>query len=107
MFFVCGAVYRRGRVGIDSDDRMQFRFGTGFQSQVEFLAMADDLFYHGTYLVDLNGINDEILSFVVIFLGSLLEAIAGFLDTVVQNVGNPYQYGSRQVPNGQFVHQFP
>ena len=69
--------------------------------------MADDLFYYGTYLVDLNGINDKILSFVVIFLGCLLEAVAGFLDTVVQDVGETNQYRGRHVPDGQFVHQFP
>ena len=60
--------------------------------------MADDLFYYGTYLVDLNGINDKILSFVVIFLGCLLEAVASFLDTVVQDVGETNQYEGPTCP---------
>ena len=39
---------------------MKFRFGTGFQSEIEFLSVADNLFYHRTHLVDLNGIDDKI-----------------------------------------------
>jgi len=32
----------------------------GFQSEIEFLSVADNLFYHRTHLVDLNGIDDKI-----------------------------------------------
>ncbi len=75
--------------------------------RVEFLPVADDLFDHGPYLVDLDGVDDEVLSFVAVFLRCQFEAVGYLFDTVVKNVREAYQYGSRHVPNGQFVHQFP
>ena len=84
---------------------MEFRLGAGLESEVELLAVADDLFHHGAYLVHLDGVDDEILPLVAVLLGGFGEAVAGLLDAVVQDVGEAYQHGGGHVPHGQLVHQ--
>ena len=98
---------RRGGVRVDGNDGVQLGFRAGFQPEVELLAVADHFFHDGAYLVDLDGIDDEVFSFEAIFLGRFLEAVACLFDAVVQDVGEPHQHGSRHVAHGQFVHQFP
>ena len=51
---------------------MEFGFGTGFQSQIEFLTMTNDFFYYRTHLVYLDRINDKILGLIPILIRCLL-----------------------------------
>ena len=77
---------------------MKFRFGTGFQSEIEFLSVADNLFYHRTHLVDLNGIDDKILGFITVLFGSLLKTGRHLFNTVVQNIRETQQHGRCHIP---------
>ena len=61
-----GSVYR--------NHCMEFRFGTGFQSEIELLSVADNFFHHRAHLVDLNRINNKVLGFITILLGCLFKA---------------------------------
>ena len=72
---------------------MQFGFGTRFQADVEFFTVTDDLFYHLSHLVDLDGVDDEVFGRVTIFVGRLLKTFGYFLDTIIENIGKTQQYG--------------
>ncbi|CCZ69498.1 uncharacterized protein BN759_01686 [Bacteroides sp. CAG:702] len=106
LVFVSVTNNQRIGVSIDGYHGMQFGFRTCFQSQIELLAVADDFFYHGTHLVHLNGINDEVLCIVAIFLRCLSETIRNFFDTVIQNIRETHQHRCCDVPELQFIHQF-
>ena len=64
------------------------------------------LLNHGPHLVDLNGINKEILRCVIVFLGGVLEAFRNLLDTVVENIGKAQKNRCRHVTYLKLVHQF-
>jgi hypothetical protein len=83
---------------------MQLGLRTGFQSEIIFLAVADDLLHHRAQLVHLDRIDDVVLRLVVIFLRRLLEARGHLLDARVQDVGKAHQHGCRYVAQEQVVH---
>ena len=83
---------------------MKFWFRTTFQSEIIFLSVGDNLFYHGTHLVYLDGIDDEMLTFIVIFLLSLFKTSRSFLNAIVQNVGKTQEYGSCDVTLCEITH---
>ena len=83
---------------------MKLGLGTGLQADVEPTAMRHQLLHHGLHLVDLDGVDDEVLALVVILFGRLLEAAGQLLDAVVQDVGETQQSGSRDVARTQLVH---
>ena len=85
---------------------MQFRFRTRLQSEIEFLSVADNLFYHRTHLVDLNGIDDKILGFITVLFGSLFKTGRHLFNTVVQNIRETQQHGRCHIPQLQLVNQF-
>ena len=93
LVFIAIADNQRITVHVDRQHRMQFGFGACFQSEVELLAMLDDLLYHGADLVDLDGIDDEVLGIVTILLCCLIEASGSLLDTVVYDIGKTHQHG--------------
>ena len=98
--FILIAVADDQRIGIrvDRNHRMEFGFGTSFQSQIELLAMADDLFHHRTHLIDFYGIDNEILRLITIFIRSLLETVRDLFNTVIQNIWETDQYRSLHIP---------
>ncbi len=53
---------------------MKLRFGTSLKTYIEFLAVAHNLLHDLANLVDLDRINNEILSLIIILLRCLLEA---------------------------------
>ena len=83
---------------------MEFRFRTAFQSEVVFLAVRDNLLHHRAHLVHLDGVDDEMLPFVVIFLFCLCKASGSLFDAVVQDVGKAQQYGCRNVGIAEVFH---
>ena len=85
---------------------MQLRFGTGFQTEIEFLSMADDLLNYRPHLIDLDRIDDEVFAFVFIFFGCFLKAVACLFDAVIQNIGKAHQNWCRYITERQFFHQF-
>ena len=53
---------------------VQLGFAAGFQTDVELLAVSDDFFNDLPHLVHLDGVDDEVGTLVLIFLGRFLEA---------------------------------
>ena len=82
----------RVAVGVHGYHRMQLRLRACLQSEVELLAVADDFFHYGAHLVDLDGVDDEVLRLVSVFLGGNLEAAGSLLDAVVQDVREADQH---------------
>ena len=60
---------------------------------------------NGAHLIDLDGIDDEVLAAVVVLLLGTLKAIGGFLNAIVEDVGKTEQNGGGDVAFGQFVDQ--
>ena len=85
---------------------MEFRFGTGFQSEIELLSVADNLFHHRAHLVDLNRINYKVLGFITILFGRLFKAGRHLFNTVVQNIRKTYQHGRSHITQLQLIDQF-
>ena len=82
---------------------MEFGFGTGLKAQVELAAVRDNLLDHGLHLVDLDRIDNKVLSVVVILFGSPFEAAGRLLDTVVQNIRETEQHGGRDIAEGELI----
>ena len=66
--------------------------------------MGDDLLDHRLHLVHLDGVDHVVLSLVVVLVGCLLEAAPRLFDSVVEDVGEAQQHGSRDIAQRQFVH---
>ena len=79
---------------------MEFRLRASLKTEIELFAMRYDFLYDWLHLVDLDRIDDEVLAFVSIFLLGFLEATGCLLDTIVENVGESEQHGSRDVAQG-------
>src|SRR5699024_3754380 len=84
---------------------MEFGFGTGFQSQIEFLTMTNDFFYYRTHLVYLDRINDKILGLIPILIRCLLKAVRDFFNTIIQNIRKTDQHRSCHIPQLQLIDQ--
>ena len=97
---------KRVRIGIDGNYSMQFRFGTGFKSQIKFLAVADYFFNNRAHLVHFNRIDDKILGFISIFFRCLFKTIGSLFNTVIQNIRKTHQHRSRHITQLQLVDQF-
>ena len=104
LVFISVADDERVALALHGDDGVQFGLGTGFKSEVELLAVTDDFLYHGLHLVHLDGIDDKVLCLVVVFLGCFLKATGGFLNAVVEDVGETQQHRWGDVAQRQFVH---
>ena len=87
-----------------SDDSVQLWFGASLQSEVELSSVRDNLLHYWLYLVNLYGVDDEVLTLVVVFLLRLLEAACRFLDAVVENVWEPQQHRRSDIAQCQLVH---
>ena len=94
----------RVALALYGDDGMQFGLRSGLQSEVELASVADDLFHHRLHLVHLDGVDDEVLPLVVVFLLGLLKATGRLLDAVVEDVGEAQQHGRGHIAQRQFVH---
>ena len=62
-------------MGIDSQNRVQLRLRASLEADVVLVAVADYLLHYLVYLVDLNGVYDEVLPCVLVLLGSTLETV--------------------------------
>ena len=76
---------------------MEFRLRASLQSEVEFLAVRDNLLNDRLHLVHLNRIDDKVLSLVSILFLCLLKTAGCLLDAVVEDVWETEQYGSVDV----------
>ena len=77
---------------------MKLRFGTGFQSEIELLSVADNLFDHRPHLINLNRVDDKVLSFITVLFRRLLKTGRHLFNTVVQNIRETQQHGRRYIP---------
>ena len=66
---------------------MELGLGPCLKTKVVFLSMANHLLYYRAQLVDLYWVDDETLSVVSIFLGSIVETSSRLFDAIVDNVG--------------------
>ena len=66
--------------------------------------MGDNLLNHGLHLVHLNGIDDKVLGFEVVFCLCFLETTKRFLYPVVENIRETEQYRCRNITQGKLVH---
>ena len=73
-------------VHIRGEHGMQFWLGTGFETEVIALSVADDFLNNRAHLIDLHGEDDEMLCLILILLSRLTEALVGLLDTIVENI---------------------
>ena len=84
---------------------MKFGLGTTLETEVVLLAVGDDFLHDGAHLIDLDGIDDEVLAAVVVFLLGTFKTIGGFLNAIVEDVGETEQNGGGDVALGEFVDQ--
>ncbi len=82
---------------------MKFRLGAGLQADIEFFAVCDDFLHDRTHLIYFYRVNHEILALIIIRGSSLLEAVADFLDTVVENVRKTQKNRRRNIAYLKFV----
>ena len=76
---------------------MEFRLRASLQSEVELLAVRDNLLNDRLHLVHLNRIDDKVFSLVSILFLCLLKTAGCLLDAVVEDVWETEQYGSIDV----------
>ena len=76
---------------------MEFRLRASLQSEVELLAVRDNLLNDRLHLVHLDRIDDKVFPLVTIFLLGLLKTAGCLLDAVVEDVWETEQYGSVDV----------
>jgi hypothetical protein len=76
---------------------VEFRLRASLQSEVELLAVRDNLLNDRLHLVHLNRIDDKVFSLVSILFLCLLKTAGCLLDTVVEDVWETEQYGSVDV----------
>ena len=107
LVLVSVADYQGVLVDIRGEYGVEFGLRPGFQSDVEFFAVADDFLHDGAHLVYLDGVNHEVLSGVFIFFGSLAETAENLFHPVVEDVGEAQQYRGRYILELQFVKNFP
>ena len=105
LIFVAVADNHGVGVHVGGQHGVQFGLGTALETKVVLLAVGDDFLDNGAHLIDLDGIDDEVLAAVVVFLLGTLEAIGGFLNAIVEDVGKTEQNGGGDVTFGQFVDQ--
>ena len=65
---------KRVALALHGDDGVELGLRPCLKSEVELASVADDLLHHGLHLVHLDGIDDEVLAFVAVFLPGLLKA---------------------------------
>ena len=86
--------------------RMQFRLGTGFETDVVLLAVADDFFQDRALLVYLDWEDTIVASVETVFLAGLVKAFVDLFDAAVQDVRETQQHRSRNIAERKFLHQF-
>ena len=91
---------------IHCQNGMKLGLRTCFQTYVELSSVAHNLLYHGLHLVNLDGIDDEVLCLIIIFLGCFLKATRNFLDTIVKDIRKSQQHGCADVALPELVHHF-
>ena len=108
VFFVFVTVTYDHRAGLlrHGEYRHQLRLTAGFQTQLRhgFAYLAcQDFFHHGLLLVHLDGVHQQVVCLIVVFLNGLIEHLAQVIHPVVQNLWETHQY--RQAHTG-FHHVF-
>ena len=83
---------------------MKLWLRAGLKTDVVAFSVACDLLDNRAHLVYLDGVDDEVLSLVVVLLGSYLETARNLLDAVVKNVRETYKHRCGHVAQLQFVH---
>ncbi len=74
-------------------DGVQLRLGTGFQTDVVGTAELDYFLHHLALLVDLDGIDAEVVALVSVFLHGVVEGVGQVGDAGTQDIGKADQKG--------------
>ncbi len=85
---------------------MQFRLGTGLETDIVLLTVADDFFEHGALLVHLDREDAVVASVKAVFLTGLVEALVDLLDAAVQDIREAKQHRSGNVAERKFLNEF-
>ena len=85
---------------------VELGLAAGLEADVVAFAVADDLLHDGAHLIDLNGVDNEMLGLEIVFAGGLLEAGGCLLDPVVDDVGETQEHGGRDIAPVELVHEF-
>ena len=93
-------------VHVGGQDRVEFGLRAAFETEVVLLAVGDDFLHHRAHLIDLDGIDDEVLALVFVFLLGTLKAGRGFLNAVVEDVGEAQQDRRSDIALCQLAHHF-
>src|SRR5574344_4047 len=86
LIFISITDNKRITLTLHGNDSMQLWFGTCFKTKIEFASMTYYFLYHRLHLVNLDRINNKILSFEIIFFSCLFETTACLLNTIVKNI---------------------
>ena len=93
-------------IRVHGNHGMQFRFGAGFKTEIEFLSVTDNLLDHRAHLIHFNRVDDKVLGFIAVLFRCLFKAFGYLFDAVVQNIGEAKQHRSCHVTQLQLVYQF-
>lgn len=86
LVLVSVADYQGVGIGVGGQYRVQLRLGTGFETDVEFGAIAHNFFHDLAHLIYLNGVDHIVLRRVSVARGSFAEAVRNLFDAVVQDI---------------------
>ena len=89
---------------LNRNDSVQLRLAACFQTEIEFAAVRDDFFHYRLHLIHLNGIDNEVFAFVIVFLCGFLKAACSLLDTAVENVGKAQKHRRSYISECQLIH---
>ena len=87
-------------------NRMEFRLGTCFKTNVELGTVTHHFFQDRTLLVHLDREDAVMATLVAIFSRRLREALVNLFDAAVQNIRETQQHRSRNIAQGKFLHEF-
>ena len=104
LVLVAVADYERVALALHRDDGVQLGLRAGLEAEVELAPVADNLLDDGLHLVNLDGIDDEVLPLETVFVRRFLETAPRFLNPVVEDVGEAEQHRRGNVPERKFVH---
>ena len=88
------------------EHREEFRLGTRFKAEPEWLSELDDFLDDMALLVDLDGINAGVAATVVVFGDGGFESFMDLADAVLQDVGEAHEHWQADAAHDEFIDEF-